>query len=176
MKRTELKQIIKSVIEESKLKGKVIEEAKGNYEKEITKLIEKSMKDELSSAIAYHKMSEIIEGYGNESDLAAHLQAHADDEWGHFKELLTYAADHGVIDKIKIEIDSKIIESPTDTKKVIAKVQELETTAFETYKEMATLAVKNEDIETYEFMQGLMNNEMGHFDDFNTYTGEVRKF
>jgi len=207
MKRSELKDLIRKVIEEGTeiedtiLTGKKVEEdeeaedsededseeteedsedeipAGSDLEKTYIGMIEKSIKDELSAVISYVIMANVLEGTDAEGDVSAHLLEHADDEYVHFKELIAYANNHGVLDKIKIEIDSELVNNlPSELEDVVELTQELETGAIELYNEMANVALDARDFETYDFAKDAMTDEMGHFDDFSIWSGDVRSF
>lgn len=147
------------------------------YEKQMTDLISKNIKDELTAVLIYVKMANSFAGTNAQSDVSGHLLEHADDEYGHFKSLVEYAYNHSVGDDVVIDIDLEAVKSaPTDMAGAIAKAQELETGAIASYKAMAKLAFENEDYETHEFAVDIMNDEMGHFDDFALYDGNTRGF
>lgn len=140
-----------------------------SYSDIITQIFNKAIVDELSAASVYHAMAANI----TDAKLAEELHAHGDEEFKHYKQLLEFALNHGLI--LCYGIDSKVINNVPKSKEAILKVvQSLETNAIKDYKESALIAREEKDLETEEFFMDLMKEEMRHFDDLAQYTGVNR--
>jgi len=146
-----------------------------DYREKMIAFLNKVLKDELSAAIFYRKAS--LELVGSDVDgISKELAIHADEEMVHFNNLLAFAANHGLSDEINIELDQSVVMfSPlTDPYSVMRKVQELEKDAINDYNKSAMCAMKNNDLEAHEFFKGLMQDEVGHFDDLAHVNGDTR--
>jgi len=145
--------------------------------KVLSKVFNKFIRDELSAASVYIKLSELV----TTPKLAEELKEHAKEEFEHFQELMHFASAHGFIHTLNISLDSEAVcPFPGDDIRdisdlsVIRFVQDLETTAINDYKRMATLAMDHRCIEVYEFFSELMKDEMEHFDDLAALIGQTR--
>lgn len=143
----------------------------------ITKIVEifnKAIRDELAAAISYQAMAEKIVGTGN-SKLKEELAEHGTDEYNHFNKFLAYAAKHGFLERLTIDIDHNVIvNAPSEVKSIIAFSQDLEVKAYEDYRTAAKFAFDNNDFETQKFLEEIAAEEEEHFDDVAIYTGQVR--
>jgi ferritin len=142
------------------------------YIESITNGINKALSDELSAATLYFNLVELLSGVQCE-ELREELAEHGDDEMSHFKMLLGYAHNHGI--QVGINLDASIAnQRPVDFASASAYVQELEMQAINLYEGLSKIALTEGDLETHEFFKGLMEAEMGHFDDVAKLTGEKR--
>lgn len=171
-----LKTIINGLKSSKTFVSKNINEAAGDYKSEMISIFNKAIRDELGSAISYKAMAEKISGAGN-SKLREELAEHGVEEFEHFNELIEYAATHGILNELTIDIDeSVIVNAPSDVQGMIDFSQNLETLAISDYTAAAKLAHKNGDFETFEFFRDLSSDEEGHYDDIAVYTGKTRSF
>lgn len=169
-----IKQILESM---NGSKGLALFEAQGtDYNKRMIEIFNKAVKDELGAAISYKAMSEKVFGAGN-NKLREELAQHGVEEYEHFNELIAYAATHGILESLNIDIDESVIsDAPADVKGMIKFSQDLELNAVKDYREASAYAFDNGDIETYEFFADLASDEEGHYDDVAVYTGKTRGF
>lgn len=142
------------------------------YKDYIISMISKVIRDELTSSLVYIRMAESLEGMVVE-DVAKILREHADEEYGHYKELVAFAYNHNITPIINIDYE-KINTAPTNLEAVIMFTQSLETTAIEDYKSISLKAKDNNDVETMEFFKELIMKEMEHFDDLASFVGQKR--
>lgn len=152
-------------------------EAQGaDYKKKMVEIFNKAVKDELGASISYKAMSEKVFGAGN-NKLREELAQHGAEEYEHFNELIAYAATHGILESLNIDIDEAVISgAPSDIKGMIKFSQDLELKAVKDYREASAYALENGDIETHEFFADLASDEETHFDDVAVYTGKTREF
>jgi bacterioferritin (cytochrome b1) len=155
---------------------KILEELESGYEDKILEVLNKAIKDELAAAISYIAMSEKVYGQGN-SKLRDELAEHGKEEYEHFTEIISFAAKHGLIDKLQLEVDMNVIKNaPSDPKKIIDFSQNLELQAIEDYRKASAYAKDNGDFETHEFFAELAGDEEEHYDEIAVYTGKSRPF
>jgi ferritin len=143
-----------------------------DYKEYLTKKIEKVLDDEMVSSLAYLKMAEDLQGM-IVIEVQEVLKEHADEEFGHFKDIFNYAKIHG-IDPIITVNTGKINSSPKDLKEVIIFTQALETEAINDYTEIVKVAQENEDLETVMFFKKILDNEKEHFDELAPLLGQKR--
>ena len=146
------------------------------YNNLIGDIVNKAVSDELLSVVIYKKMAEELNGTGNEA-IRKHLLEHADSEYDHFKKIVSYAAKHGICDRINFSIDSEmIVSSPYKTEDVVNLNQKLEMDAIKLYREAADISLNFGDHESYEFFTDLLEDEQEHYDDFTIFYGGKRPF
>jgi ferritin len=143
------------------------------YKEFLIEKINKVVVDEITTSMAYTKMAEALEGI-NINAVAEILHAHADEEHNHFKSIVAYAYNHGVIPILCVNADV-VNGIPSTLEAVILYTQNLEQIAIADYKEMSVVAEENGDSETAEFFKALMLKEMEHFDDMAAFIGQKRE-
>ena len=133
------------------------------YLEELAAIINKAMRDEISSAMLYHSVAEKVNGTEME-EFSTQLKENGDEEFNHFKEILAYANNHGI--DTFLSVDLVILSKPyTNNIEVdVAMILELEQTAINDYTNAAVLARSVEDLETESFFIELMNDERKHSD------------
>lgn len=147
---------------------------KQEYLNAITGIFNKSIKDELSSAIQYTIQSTKLKG-SIESETADELLAHGKEEFDHFTQLVDYATKHGFDNGLVVELDFNVIKNiSTDLKTIQQFNMKLEKGASSDYKSAAILARDNGDLETEAFFIELMNDELKHYDDIAELSGDIR--
>ena len=152
------------------------ENAKQMYANEMVSIFTKAIRDELSASIAYRFMAESLVGMETE-ELRDELIEHADEEYTHFTELVTYASNHGILANLRPELDSSVVHNyPTEARAIMGFVQDLEMQAIRDYISAAKFARHHGDIETCAFFKELASDERGHFDDLAPMTGDTREF
>ena len=146
------------------------------YNEKVLAILTKALKDEYTSSLIYTKMGNAVRGL-NSTELASELLKHADEEFGHAKEIVDYLAKHGMDGDIVYDVDLDRINEDLDTIEIIVRVtQDLEKDAIETYHTLLQLAKEKGDVETCKFAKHLMIAEMGHFDDLARFTQQTRGF
>ena len=144
------------------------------YKELLIAFLNESLKDEISAVVSYNKLSNFAKGETS-TQLRGELVEHADEEYGHFKEILAFAGNHGLENSLVFSFDMKVIEVTYESNSDIALFnQKLEKEAYTKYKRMSEIARQNNDMETMEFFRELMVDEMGHFDDMAVLTGASR--
>lgn len=144
------------------------------YKDEIAKIIEKAMKDELSSAVFYLRQAEEITGYDDE-EVSAKLRENGKEEFEHFSELMAFAGKFGLINNIKINFEDFSLDMmSTDTDNIVVNIEKLEREAYDDYKAAAKLAHDNDDFETHDFFKHLMTDESAHLDNFLLFQDKTR--
>ena len=140
-------------------------------------LYQKAISDEITAVAAYHKMAQSLFVGLDEQRVAEHLIEHADEEYGHWKELQDFAQRHGFQKLLDFSaITQEIFDNaPTGSMRdALMYHQELETGAIADYQALALFGEENDSPEVYEFFNELMHDEMKHFDDFADWTGQSR--
>lgn len=141
-------------------------------------LYQKTLTDELTAVLAYHKMAQSLFIGLDEQRVAEHLIEHADEEYQHHKELQDFAQRHGFQKKLDFsKINQEIFNNaPTgNAMQAMMYHQELETGAIADYQALALYGEENNSPEVYEFFRELMMDEMTHFDDIADWTGQSRE-
>lgn len=133
------------------------------YIEELTAGINKALRDEISSSMLYKKLAEQSTGPEME-EFAEQLAENGDEEYEHFKEILTYATNHGI--KFTLSVDPVVIgmELAATLEANVNNIVNLENIAYNDYKNLALCARKADDIETEAFFIELMNDERKHID------------
>lgn len=146
------------------------------YKEQVTKIIEKALRDEISTASFYLRQAQEIMGYNTE-EVIEKLQEYGKEEFEHYTELLEFAGKFDILKDIKLGYDDYSLEMlETELSKINETVAKLEKTAYNDYKAAARLAMENDDLETHEFFKELMNDEAGHLDDFLLFQNKTRTF
>jgi len=146
------------------------------YEDRLIEMFSKAINDEYTSVIIYTKMASFLRGV-DAMPIAKELLEHADEEHIHAKKIVDYVSKHGLESELEYCVDFEEINNcPQDLQGVVEKTQDLEQEAIEHYRKMAECAKGQNDIETYHFVKGLMEDEIEHFDDIAAYTQETRGF
>lgn len=158
----------------------LFEEVSKSYQEEMIVLFNKFIRDELEASINYKIMSESVTGAGV-NIIKKELAEHAMDEYNHFNALVEYASNHGIMQYLEFEVRKGLIvpgNLPTEIDGIVQFVQTLETDAAKDYKEAAEIADDEGDTETRLFFEGLMSDELKHYDDIaNLHKGQYgRKF
>ena len=157
--------------------SKVLSEAYSpEYENKMVQIFNKAIRDELEAAINYKIMAEQIFG-SDVSLIKKDLEEHGKEEFSHFNEFIAYAADHSILNKLKFEIRTALVnpqELPKDVQGIIQFSQDLETNAMNDYKAAAELACSVKDRETRMFFEELMKDEQKHFDSISDLDGSNR--
>ena len=145
---------------------------KVQYKEKVVGLINKALTDEITAASAYLAMAQITPS----ENIAKQLEEHAQDEFGHYKKLISFAYNHNLCEFIEFSMDYCGANAiPNDTFEMLAIVQSLEQEAIQDYKTIALLAREQGDIETEEFFMDLMEDEISHFDELARYTNQKRE-
>jgi len=140
------------------------------YKKEMARAINKRLTDEISAAAMYLHAA----GYIKDIEIAEEIRKHAEEEFTHFSELMSFANSHDIF--VVYEFDKEVTKNvPRETNKIISLIQKLEKKAIADYKSMVILARENYDLEAEKLFKHLMEEEIKHFDDIAQVTGETRK-
>jgi len=133
------------------------------YQEELTVRINNALRDEISSAMMYNKVSEQAMGT-DMNEFAEQLSENADEEYGHFKEILAYAINHAI--PVELRIDPIVIgmNSTANIESNLSMIIALENKAYDDYKQISLLAREAQDIETEGFFIEKMNDERKHAD------------
>lgn len=148
----------------------IFEEISQDYESEMIEIFNIAIRDEIESSIMYKIMAEQLVGPGVNS-IKKELEEHSKDEFEHFNKLITYASNHGLLNKLKYEIRQEFVNSeslPTTKDAIVQFTQDLERDAAKLYKNSAERADDEGDTETRIFFEELMKEELGHFDDISS--------
>ena len=167
--------MLKEILENNNGK-RLFEAVDAEYQKKMVEIFNKAIRDELGASISYKAMAEKVYGAGN-NKLREELIQHGKEEFEHFNELVSYAATHGILSDLILEVDEEVIvNAPSDVKGIIKFSQDLEMEAIKDYRNAAKLAFENKDMETHEFFSELASDEETHYDDVAVYTGKTRSF
>lgn len=140
------------------------------YKDQVQEFLKKRMIDEISAATFYLDAAELIQ----DLELSEEIKDHAQEEFEHFKELVSYARNHGL--KVVYDFDRSVIKNvPPKEKALINIIQTLERRAISNYRDMMKIARENDDFELEDLCKRLMLKEMEHFDDVALKTGDKRK-
>jgi len=139
----------------------IFEEINQEYETKMIQIFNKAIQDEIQAAVSYKILAENIDNF----HIKKEIQEHADEEYKHYSELIEYAANHNILNKLTYT--PRVESLPTDEAQIIDYIQELETEAYKLYKESADIANQEGDTETRLFFEELMRDEMKHFDDLS---------
>lgn len=140
-------------------------------------LFQKAITDELTAVATYHKMAQSLFVGLDEQRVAEHLIEHADEEYGHYKELQDFAQRHGFNKKLDFSaINQEVFNNAPmgNMREAMMYHQELETGAIDDYRAMALFGEEHDSPEVHFFFQELMADEMKHFDDIADWTGQSR--
>lgn len=136
------------------------------YEAQMVQIFNKAVRDELEASISYKIMAEQIQGAGI-NEIKEALEEHSKEEFTHFNEFIAYASSHSMLNSIQFEIRTPLVNAdslPTTVEGIVQFTQDLETEAYNDYKNAAQVAAQNKDIETKMFFVEKMQDEMKHFD------------
>jgi len=134
----------------------------------------KFIRDEISAAAGYIVIAQKLKGK-DVANVVKELMEHASEEFTHYKELITYAGNHGFLDKLKlVDFDTTVTQyEPKDLIECVKFIQSLEEQARNDYKEMVLLARENDAVELEEFFEDIMGDEIGHFNDLQYIFGNI---
>lgn len=141
----------------------IFEDINLEYETKMIEIFNKSIQDEIYSALVYSIFAEKIIGSGA-NYIKKELQEHSTDEFNHYNKLIKYAGSHGLINKIQFTVPV-ISDLPEYKDEIVQYVQDLEIKAARDYKEYSKIADKEGDTETRMFFETLMQEELKHYDD-----------
>jgi len=139
-------------------------------------LYQKSITDELTAALVYIKMAESLNGFDG-SKVAEHLKEHADQEYDHYKMLISGASKHGILKNFDIsKVDQEVFDKAPlgDIMRIIMYTQNLESGAIMQYSALADFADEYDAKDTKDMFNTLRKAEEEHFDDFAEWTGQTR--
>lgn len=143
------------------------------YKKYIISKISKVLNDELTAAVLYFKMANELQGISS-GTVSKILKEHGDEEFGHFKNILEFAINHNIVPILGVDTVA-INKNPTDLIEVIMLTQNLEKTAMSDYKEIVTNAIAQGDVETQEFFEDILEDEIHHFDELAPLVSQKRE-
>jgi ferritin len=145
---------------------------KSQYKEKVIGLINKALTDEITAASVYLAMAQVAPS----ENIAKQLEEHAQDEFDHYKKLITFAYAHGFGQSLEFNMEySNANDIPEEIDEILDIVQSLEQEAIQDYKTIALIAREQNDIETEEFFMDLMEDEMSHFDELARYTNQKRE-
>ncbi len=144
------------------------------YAECVKQVLNKSIRDEISSAIFYVRAAKEL--YGTESqEVAEELEDHAMEEFEHFVRLLHFANMYGLEKDIEFTLDERVVNLPIkNVNQVIDEVQKLEVIAIEDYKKIVNRAKEVGDVPVEEFFNKLVQEEVEHFDDLAFVNNDKR--
>ena len=138
------------------------------------KLLQKTIKDELSASIFYKRAAENVYG-PTAAKIIDELMIHADEEFNHFKLLVNYASNYALDESITYSIDKEVCNFDVkNLNNVVQKVQQLEKLAIIDYKELLSICQEINDEIGILLFQKLIKDESDHYDDLAYYFGNVR--
>lgn len=137
---------------------------------EFEELFQKAINDELSATVLYLRASNELDGAEHDY-FRQQMAEHANDEFGHFKDLLDIAANRDIKYTVKLTPDAL---KPIN-EKVIEFTQTLETNAIEDYKNLVEMTQEMKEFDLNEKFREILADETEHFDDIGLINGDVRK-
>lgn len=133
----------------------------------------KVINDEITATVLYLRLANELDGAGNDY-FRDQMEEHAEDEYGHFKDLLEIAANRGISFSVNFTPDANKPIDITNSKELIDLTQELETIAIEDYRKLATICGELKEYDLQRTFKEILSDEAEHFDDVSVITGETR--
>ena len=137
-------------------------------------LLNKVINDELSAVTFYQRAGAELVG-PNVKQVADELQVHANEEYGHFLELINYASNYDLLIHMNIALDNEVANYPIQSlENVMMKVQELESIAVTDYESLLMMSREMRDFTGVELFKDILEDEIGHYDDLAYVLGQTR--
>lgn len=136
-------------------------------------LFQKVINDEISATILYLRLANELDGAINDY-FRDQMEEHAEDEYGHFKDLIDIASNRGIPFTVQLTSDANIAIDIENSEALIALTQELETIAIDDYKKLIGMASNMKEFDMHRKFREILNDEAEHFDDVAVITGETR--
>lgn len=140
--------------------------------KKSIELLNKGVADELLAVHQYMYWHFHLDDQGF-PPLASLLRRIAIVEMGHIERL----AERILFLKGEVEmVAAGPVEKITEPDAIVAKAAEMESDAIRMYNEFAVTAGQNADSATKQLFESLVNDEEGHFDEFDTQVDNIKRF
>ena len=146
----------------------LFEDITEDYKHLMVQVFNKAIKDELQASTWYKILSERAQ----QPALVQYLNDHSQEEHDHFKQLITYASNHAILEYLELDFTLSMPE----VRDITAFTQGLEIQAAEDYKKIASQAKAVGDTETKLFFEEMMKDELRHYDEIAVLTSTKRDF
>lgn len=137
----------------------------GLTKEEIVKYLNKYINDEINIIIKYLIESYLVSGPGHE-DIKARLQELVDDSLTHFKKYIERIVALGAIPDVK---NVKVADS---VQKILEENTEIELKGFKEMVEFLRKLNKFDDIQLYETVEDIAQEEQEHYEELKRLKGE----
>ena len=136
-------------------------------------LFQKAINDEISATILYLRLANEVVGH-QYTEFRQQMKEHAEEEYRHFKDLLSIAANRVLPYTVQLTTDATLPITQEDIESLIRHTQILETQAIQDYKQLIQFSKDFKEYDLVETFRRLLSDETEHFDDVATLTGESR--